>query len=206
MRSMLAVGQYDVLLLDLMLPDESGLDLCRWIRRSQSPLARMPVLMLTARGDAGSRILGLELGADDYLPKPFEPRELVARINALTRRRAADATVAPLRPDRYEFSGWQFDRLLRQLITPERVVLALSSAEFRLLCAFVEHPRQALGRERLIELTRAAHSVVSDRSIDLAVSRLRQKLAQTDAGKTLIRTLRSEGYFFDAQVQMCGPR
>jgi two-component system, OmpR family, response regulator len=195
---------FDVLLLDLMLPDANGLDLCRWVRETSG----LPVIMLTAQGDPASRIIGLELGADDYLPKPFEPRELVARINAVLRRAgglrppqvAASVTDAVKR-----FNGWTFDRLRHTLVSPAQVLVALSNAEFRLLSAFVEHPRRVLSRERLLELSRAPGVDVTDRSIDLAVSRLRQKLrdapphgASSEPG--LIRTVRGEGYVFDVDM------
>jgi two-component system OmpR family response regulator len=198
LRRTLPTGQagsadpFDVLLLDVMLPDANGLDLCRWVRASHP----LPVIMLTAQGDPASRIVGLELGADDYLPKPFEPRELVARINAVLRRAGSARSTAPASPSRdvVHFNGWVLNRLQRQLSSPQRVVLALSGAEFRLLSAFVEHPRRVLSRERLIALAHSAEVEVTDRSIDLAVSRLRQKLDDP----ALIRTVRGEGYAFDA--------
>jgi two-component system, OmpR family, response regulator len=193
-------GGIDVLLLDLMLPDEGGLDLCRWVRAT----SQLPIIMLTAQGDPASRIVGLELGADDYLPKPFEPRELVARINAVLRRsgagRAAPATSAEP-ATLLRFKGWTFDRLGRQLRTSQQVVVALSSAEFRLLSAFVDHPRRVLSRDRLLDLSRAPGVDVTDRAIDLAVSRLRQKLADSPREPLLIRTVRGEGYVFDADVE-----
>jgi two-component system OmpR family response regulator len=196
LRRTLATGGFDVLLLDLMLPDANGLDLCQWVR-AHHPL---PLIMLTAQGDPASRIVGLELGADDYLPKPFEPRELVARIHAVLRRgsgpRAGAPASAPPAGAIARFNGWTFDRLKRQLSSPQRVVLALSAAEFRLLCAFVEHPRRVLGRDRLLALTVGPGSELTDRSIDLAVSRLRQKLESP----ALIRTVRGEGYAFDADI------
>jgi two-component system OmpR family response regulator len=144
---------------------------------------------------------GLELGADDYLGKPFEPRELVARIHAVLRRagkgeRGAGAGAQAL----VRFEGWTFDRLRRQLVSPAQVVVALSSAEYRLLSAFVDCAGRVLSRDRLIELTRAAGVEVNDRSIDLAVSRLRQKLGDSSREPRLIRTLRGEGYLFDAEV------
>jgi two-component system OmpR family response regulator len=186
----------DVVILDLMLPDGHGLDLCRWLRETHPQTA---VIMLTAQGDPVSRVLGLELGADDYLAKPFEPRELVARIHAVQRRvgRGVAAGPDPVRPCRFE--GWRFDRVLRQLESAEGLVLPLSNAEYRLLSAFVAHPRRALSREALLELSRAPGVESSDRSVDLAVSRLRQKLG--DHPPRLIRTLRGEGYCFDAEVQ-----
>ncbi|HET7791909.1 MAG TPA: response regulator [Rhizobacter sp.] len=182
---------FDLLLLDLMLPDVNGLALCQWVREHHP----LPIIMLTAQGDPASRIVGLEFGADDYLPKPFEPRELVARIHAVLRRggpRPATASAEPASVVR--FVGWAFDRLRRQLTSPAQVVLPLSSAEFRLLSTFVDHPRRVLSRDRLLELTQSPGADVTDRSIDLAVSRLRQKLDMPQ----LIRTVRGEGYVFEA--------
>ena len=199
-------GGIDVLLLDLMLPDEGGLDLCRWVRAAGT----LPIIMLTAQGDPASRVVGLELGADDYLPKPFEPRELVARINAVLRRTGTGTGRAPGAGSGSEpaavqrFKGWIFDRLARQLKSPQQVVVALSSAEFRLLAAFVDHPRRVLSRDRLLDLSRAPGVDVTDRAIDLAVSRLRQKLADSPREPTLIRTVRGEGYVFDADIERGG--
>ena len=191
MRQRLPSSDIDVLLLDVMLPGENGLDLCQWVKRVQPGL---PVIMLTAQGDTLSRVLGLELGADDYLPKPFEPRELVARIRAVLRGAVGDAPAQP--PSRVRIGGWQFDRVQRRLYDPEGVMLTLSAAEYRLLVAFVDHPDQALSRERLLELTRAPGVDANERSIDLAVSRLRNKLGEPDASSGLIRTLRGTGYLF----------
>ncbi|MES1161962.1 MAG: response regulator transcription factor, partial [Rhizobacter sp.] len=189
---------HDVLLLDLMLPDANGLDLCRWVRTTST----LPIIMLTAQGDPASRIIGLELGADDYLPKPFEPRELVARISAVLRRSAPGRAAAGDDPQtRVRFKGWLLDRLQRELRSPQQVVVALSAAEFRLLAAFVDHPRRVLSRDRLIDLSRSADAVVTDRAIDLAVSRLRQKLKDTPREPALIRTVRGEGYVLDADVE-----
>ncbi|HKX43420.1 MAG TPA: response regulator transcription factor [Burkholderiaceae bacterium] len=194
---------FDVLLLDLMLPDSNGLDLCRWVRQTST----LPIIMLTAQGDPASRVVGLELGADDYLPKPFEPRELVARINAVLRRAGTAGQRSPVpagsgAPSRLRFKGWVFDRITRQLQSPQQVVVALSGAEFRLLDAFVEYPRRVLSRDRLLDLSRAPGTEVTDRAIDLAVSRLRQKLGDSPREPALIRTVRSEGYIFDADVDV----
>ncbi|RVU49294.1 response regulator [Rubrivivax rivuli] len=195
MRRLVQAGTADLVLLDLMLPGEDGLSLLRWVQQ-QHP--NLPVIMLTARGDPTSRIVGLELGADDYVAKPFEPRELIARIQAVLRRGqrggAAGARMA-------RFAGWRFDRVARQLLTADEVTVPLSAAEFRLLSAFVEHPGRVLSRERLLELTRAPGVDVNDRSIDLAVSRLRAKLGDTSREPTLLRTVRGEGYLFDVEVQ-----
>lgn len=201
LRRRLPAPEVDLLILDLMLPDDDGLSLCGWAREVQPAL---PVIMLTAQGDPISRVLGLEMGADDYLPKPFEPRELAARIKAVLRRgrgnAAGSAGTGPVADGSvWRFAGWTFDRLRRQLIDAEGGVLPLSAAEYRLLSAFCAHPRRALSRERLLELTRAAGTEVNDRSIDLAVSRLRAKLDARPDG--LIRTLRGEGYLFDTEVR-----
>jgi two-component system OmpR family response regulator len=195
LRKRLPQGGAQLLVLDLMLPDDNGLALCQWAKQQQPGL---PVIMLTAQGDPISRVLGLELGADDYLGKPFEPRELVARIKAVLRRGHADAAPPPGHEQR--FAGWTFDRLRRQLRAPDGVLLALSAAEYRLLAAFVDHSGRVLSRDRLLDLTRAPGTEVNDRSIDLAVSRLRGKLGRQPGAPVLIRTLRGEGYLFDTPV------
>ncbi len=200
MRQMLAQTRVDAIVLDLMLPGEDGLTLLRWLgTQADAP----PVLMLTARGDTMSRVVGLELGADDYLAKPFEPRELVARLQALVRRSSKGGQVLPEDTRLLRFGRWRFDRMTRQLLNEDDVGIALSSAEFRLLAAFVQRPGRVLSRDQLIELTRAPGVEVNDRSIDLAVSRLRAKLGDTAREPSLIRTVRGEGYLFDAEVSPC---
>jgi len=198
MRRALQGADFDLVILDLMLPDGNGLDLCQWLREQHG----LPVIMLTAQGDPYSRVVGLELGADDYMGKPFEPRELVARINAVMRRTArGDAAAAQPVQRNACFDGWSFDRMQRLLVSPAQVVVALSSAEYRLLSAFVDHPRRVLSRDQLVEFTRSSGVEVNHRSVDLAVSRLRQKLGDAARGPTLIRTVRGEGYLFDTQVE-----
>jgi len=201
MRHVLSGHKADVVILDLMLPGEDGLTLLRWLgAQPDSP----PVLMLTARGDTMSRVVGLELGADDYLAKPFEPRELVARLQALVRRANKGQSTSIDDDTRIlRFDRWRFDRMTRQLINSDDVGIALSSAEFRLLSAFVQRPGRVLSRDQLIELTRAPGVEVNDRSIDLAVSRLRAKLGDTVREPSVIRTVRGEGYLFDAEVSPC---
>ena len=191
LRRRLPAPEVDVLVLDLMLPDENGLSLCQWVKRVQPAL---PVLMLTAQGDPISRVLGLELGADDYLAKPFEPRELVARIKATLRRGQQAAAASPAAE--VAFGPWRFDRIRRQLLAADGTVVALSAAEYRLLAAFVDHAGSVLSRDRLAELTRVPGSEASERAIDLAVSRLRGRLGDP----RLIRTLRGEGYLFDPKA------
>jgi len=206
MRRELACGGIDIVLLDLMLPDGDGIELCRDLRTH----SRLPVIMLTAQGDPISRVVGLEIGADDYVAKPFEPRELLARIHALIRRssgtlaeRAADAGGASARfgPPGMPggFAGWQIDWRNRMLLSPEGVRLSLSNVEYRLLTAFAEHPGEVLSRGRLVEMTRSAASENNERSIDLAVSRLRAKLRESVENPQFIRTVRGRGYQFTAE-------
>lgn len=199
MRDTLKSQSFDVMLLDLMLPDGNGLDICRQVRGTSI----MPIIMLTAQGDPVSRVIGLELGADDYLGKPFDPRELVARIHAVLRRARSVGTGGGARAGDpiAQFQGWVFDRVKRRLTSPDRVVVELSSAEFRLLSVLVAHPGQVLSRDRLVDMTRMPGAVVSDRSVDLTVSRLRHKLRDAGGSGGLIRTMRGEGYLFATQVQ-----
>ena len=213
MRRELARGGIDIVLLDLMLPDGDGIELCRDLRVH----SKMPVIMLTAQGDPISRVLGLEMGADDYVAKPFEPRELLARIHALMRRSsgalagapsetaAADASAAPRidtpgLPASRGFGGWQIDWRNRMLVSPEGVGLSLSNVEYRLLAAFADHPGEVLSRSQLVELTRSAATESNERSIDLAVSRLRAKLRESLENPQFIRTVRGRGYQFTAEL------
>jgi two-component system, OmpR family, response regulator len=197
MRGAMMRERFEIVLLDLMLPGEDGLVLCRSLRQSQPAL---PVIMLTAQGDPLSRVLGLEMGADDYVAKPFEPRELVARIHAVLRRSrgAAVQTGRAAQPAVVRFDGWQFDRVQRELQSPQGVMIALSGAEARLLAAFTEAAGRVLSRAQLVE--RVASPGATERSIDLAVSRLRAKLGDDPRTPQLIRTQRGEGYLFNAKV------
>ena len=181
----LAAAPTDLVLLDLMMPGEDGLSACR--RLADGP----PVLILSALGETTDRIVGLEVGADDYLAKPFEPRELLARIRALLRRRERDGGEARS----LQFAGWRFDVSARRLKAPKGDFLPLSSGESALLLAFAERPGRLLSRDQLLELARRSATEVFDRSIDLAVSRLRRKLAVYDPA-VLIETVRGEGYRF----------
>lgn len=199
MRAALKVHPFDVMLLDLMLPDGQGLNICREIRVGSA----MPIIMLTAQGDPVSRVIGLELGADDYLGKPFEPRELVARIHAVLRRTRSAPTPQPQGETPVaRFQGWTFDRVKRRLISPDEVMVELSNAEFRLLSVLVNHAGQVLSRDRLLEMSKSPGASVSDRSVDLTVSRLRHKLRDAGQAGGLIRTMRGEGYLFATQVQV----
>ncbi|KQN99516.1 MAG: response regulator [Stenotrophomonas nitritireducens] len=196
MRHALAREHIDLIVLDLNLPREDGLALCRELRARSST----PVIMLTARSEPIDRVLGLEMGADDYLAKPFEPRELLARIrNVLRRTEALPANLEPLAMRRAAFSGWLFDLERRHLVDPAGRVVMLSGAEFRLLRVFVGHANKVLSREQLVALSSGRSYEAQDRAIDLQVSRLRQKLG--DAGG-LIRTVRNEGYVFAGVVTL----
>jgi two-component system OmpR family response regulator len=202
MREMLEASHIDFIVLDLMLPGEDGLTLCRNLRATAA-FAQMPVLMLTARGEPIDRVIGLEMGADDYLPKPFEPRELLARIrNILRRARALPDNLVPSPAKSYRFVDWVLDTGLRQLTSPQAVVVPLSGAEYRLLQIFLDHPQRVLNRDQLMDMTKGRDADPFDRSIDLQISRLRQKLGDDARAPTLIKTVRNEGYILSAPVTM----
>ncbi len=194
MRRAMAASAYDLVILDLSLPGESGLDLCRELR-AQTDVA---VIMLTARAELADRVVGLEMGADDYVTKPFEMRELVARVHTVLRRSRGDArrAAAPAGGHELRFGNWRLNTMLRQLVDGDDMVVPLSNAEFRLLLTFIEHPNRVLDRELLINQARGRGLEVFDRSIDLLVSRLRQKLRDHPRDPALIRTVRGEGYVF----------
>ncbi len=197
MQSALKSGRFDLIVLDLMLPGEDGLQLCRRLRQE----VQIPILMLTALSGEADRILGLEIGADDYLTKPFSPRELVARIKAILRR-AATATAEEIdRPQAYAFSGWTLEIGKRHLRSPDGTLLPLTSGEFDLLIAFAEHPQRVLSRDQLLDLTRGRSTVLFDRSIDVQVSRLRKKIEVDPNMPELIKTVRSGGYIFTPEVK-----
>ena len=188
-------NSFDLVILDLMLPGDDGLTLCRNLRAKSD----IPILMLTARGEAMDRVIGLEVGADDYIVKPFEPRELVARIQSILRRtRGARDSVKEQRDAL--FMGWRLNYILRQLVSPEELVIPLSNTEFRLLAVLVEHPNRVLTRDFLLDIARGRNMEVFDRSIDILISRVRQKLNDDPRTPTFIKTVRGEGYLFEAKV------
>jgi two-component system OmpR family response regulator len=191
----LAGNDIDLVVLDIMLPGEDGLSVCRRLRST----SKLPVIMLTAKGEEIDRIVGLEMGADDYLTKPFNPRELLARIRAVLRR---SATEYPKVQDgqALTFDGWRLDPNVRQLSSPEDARVALTGAEFALLLVFCQHPRRVLSRDQLIDLTKGRVSGPFDRSIDVLVSRLRQKMEKDPRQPILFQTIRSGGYMFSPQV------
>lgn len=185
----------DLVLLDIMLPGVSGLDLCRALRTK----SRVPVIILSARGSETDRVLGLELGADDYIAKPFSRPELLARIRAVLRRVAeAPVPITATGARRIGFDGWTLDTSRRELIAADGAVIDLSAAEYDLLLAFIEHPQRVLTRDQLLELSRGRAGEVFDRSVDVLVGRLRRKIERDDDPRPLIKTLRGAGYMFTA--------
>ncbi|CAG9275005.1 DNA-binding dual transcriptional regulator OmpR [Paraburkholderia unamae] len=200
MRAALESGAPDLIVLDLMMPGDDGLVLCRELRAGK--FRAVPVVMLTARNEETDRIVGLEMGADDYLPKPFAVRELFARIRSVLRR----ARMLPPGMEVSEsaqllaFGDWRLDTTARHLLDAEGTIVALSGAEYRLLRVFLDHPQRVLTRDQLLNLTQGRQADAFDRSIDLLVSRLRQRLRDEAREPRYIKTLRSEGYVFSAAV------
>ncbi|BBP76712.1 MULTISPECIES: response regulator [Pseudomonas] len=193
----MALNPADLIILDLMLPGDNGLLLCQRLRQQYAT----PVIMLTAMGELSDRVVGLEMGADDYLSKPFDARELLARVRAVLRRAGesrppiGDASRPLIR-----FAGWQLDLTRRELRSPDQVMIPLSSGEFDLLLVFVEHPQRVLTREQLLNLARGHSHDAFDRSIDVQVSRLRRKLEFDTKRPEMIRTVRNGGYQFTVSV------
>ncbi|MBB4362516.1 two-component system phosphate regulon response regulator OmpR [Bradyrhizobium sp. CIR18] len=191
----IATSQIDLIVLDVMLPDGSGLDLCRDLRSRRS---RVPVILLTALKEDVDRIIGLEIGADDYLGKPFNPRELIARIRAVLRRGENDRS-SPGGKGRYLFEGFAADPSARSVISPQGGSIDLTGAEFDLLLTFLDRPGRVLSRDQLLELTRGRDGDVLDRSIDVLISRLRRKLSENGANH-IFKTVRNGGYQLAAKV------
>ena len=189
-------GPVDLIVLDVMLPGEDGLAICRRLAGGEEA---PPIIMLSAMSEDTDRIVGLEVGADDYVSKPCNPRELLARVRAVLRRteQRSDTGVSVAG---CEFAGWRLDLVRRELSSPQSVVVHLSSGEFGLLRAFVENPQRVLTRDQLLELARGPESEAFDRAIDVQISRLRRKL-DDGGGQDLIRTVRNEGYMFTAKVK-----
>jgi two-component system OmpR family response regulator len=204
--SMLEQSTIDLVVLDLMLPDEDGLVLCRNLRATSD----LPVIILSARGEDVDRIIGLEMGADDYLPKPFHPRELLARVRSVLRR-----TRVSLQPEKnsrtnneeniaYHFAGWRLDVPTRQLYTPQGEKVFLSGSEFSLLRIFLNYPNQVLTRDQLLEYSASKETETYDRTIDMQVSRLRRRLREDSRTPELIKTVRGMGYVLSARVEKIG--
>jgi two-component system OmpR family response regulator len=190
-------NRIDLIVLDLMLPGEDGLSLCRRLRTRSA----LPVIMLTAKGDELDRIIGLEMGADDYLAKPFNPRELLARIRAVLRRTSAGAPAIERRARRLSFMGWQLDCLLRELRDPNGTRIILTGAEFALLQVMCERAGRVLSRDQLLDLTQARAAGSLGRSVDVLISRLRRKIERDLREPEIIKTVRSGGYLFAPEVE-----
>ena len=190
----------DLVILDLMLPGDDGLTLCRTLRAT----SKIPIIMLTAMGEETDRIVGLEMGADDYVAKPFNPRELLARIKAVLRRTDDAPAGRPQEthgPELHVFDGWKFNLSNHELTSPQNVLVSLSAGEYELLAAFVTHPQRVLTRDQLLDLARGRQAQPFDRAIDVQVSRLRRKIESDPAKPKFIKTVRSGGYMFTPAVE-----
>ena len=193
MRRALSTAAIDLIVLDVMLPGGNGFDLCRELRKTSD----IPIIMLTARGTDTDRIVGLEIGADDYLAKPFNPRELLARVNAVLRRaRSASGLSSKNAGHRLSFEGWMLDTQRRELTNPEGVVVELSTGEYDLLLSFLEAPQRVLSRDQLMDGAKHRVPTGFDRAIDVQVSRLRRKIEANEESQAMIKTVRGTGYMF----------
>lgn len=200
MMDLFAQYQFDVVVLDVMMPGDDGFTLCQRLRAQ----SHVPIILLTARDTETDRVIGLELGADDYVAKPFNPRELLARIRAMLRRAtmvSASASAAPGNHARFHFAGWTLDLTKRALTSPRGTRVDLTTGEFDLLSALVHHPQHVLSRDQLLDLVHGRSSLNIDRSIDVQISRLRRKIEDDPQQPILIRTVRNGGYFFTADVE-----
>jgi len=195
MRQYMNQSTPDVVILDVMMPGEDGLSAARFLAAEHS---RVAIIMLSALGEDTDRIVGLEVGADDYLPKPCNPRELLARVRAVLRRRGSDEPAAEA-AGRYEFEGWRLDPMRRELRDPEGTLINLSDGEFSLLRCLVENPQRVLSRDQLLDMARGRNAESYDRAIDTQISRLRRKLNDR-SNSELIRTVRNEGYMLLPKV------
>ncbi len=197
MTKLMGNARFDLIVLDLMLPGEDGLSLCRRLRVETT----IPVIMLTALGEETDRIIGLEMGADDYLAKPFNPRELLARIRAVLRRAGSAAqSIDEARGQTLVFSDWKLDLAKRELRAPDGALVALTAGELDLLAAFAERPKRVLNRDQLLDLTKGRAAGAFDRSIDVQLSRLRRKIEVDPKDPSLIKTVRGGGYIFTSDV------
>jgi len=201
MKRVMKRAEIDLVVLDIMLPGDDGLALCRYLRET----SELPIIILSAVGEEADRVVGLEVGADDYLAKPFSPRELLARIKALVRRTTGNlaekrkARQVAKMPNIY-FKDWTLDQNRRRLIDPDGVAVPLSAGEYELLIAFLENPKRTLNRDQLLDLTRGRESMPFDRTIDVQVARLRKKIERDPKNPEIIVTMRGDGYQFNAEV------
>jgi two-component system phosphate regulon response regulator OmpR len=198
MRAQIAVTSFNVILLDLVLPGESGLELAREIRAKSD----VPIMMLTGKDDVLDRIVGLEVGADDYMSKPFHLREVLARVRTILRRRNPAPAAAPtVAEDRIEFEGWIFDLARRELVSPDKSRLDLTTGEFEMLAVFLRHPGRVLSRDTLMDLTRGRNLEAFDRTIDAQIARLRKKIEVDAANPQFIKSVRGVGYVFTGKIE-----
>ena len=196
-RRAIKTHAFDLIVLDVMMPGEDGLSFCRSLRETND----VPVLFLTARGDDVDRIVGIEIGGDDYVTKPFNPRELLARIGAILRRARALPPGGPPAVGRIRFDRWILDLKRRELVGEDGVGVALSSGEYRLLSVLIERPNLTLTRDQLLDLTRGRDATLFDRSVDNAIMRLRRKIEDDPRNPKIIKTVWGGGYIFTAQVE-----
>jgi two-component system OmpR family response regulator len=201
-RRLWPLGRYHLVVLDLMLPGEPGLDFARWLRQQSD----VPIVMLTAMGEETDRIIGLELGADDYVPKPFNPRELHARIRAVLRRApgGGEGNVKEPPARAIRFAGWTLEPARRRLLNPDGAEVALTGGEYELLLVLVDRPNRVLTRDMLMDLLHNRQAGPFDRAIDVAVSRLRRKLEDDGRNPSVIKTVRGGGYVLAADVEKQG--
>lgn len=192
----LSISKIDLVILDVGLPGEDGLSICRRLRNQSA----VPIIMVTGRAAETDRIVGLEIGADDYLPKPFSPRELVARVRAVLRRSTAQNDNNRTPPKTLQFEGWQLDMARRQLLDPSGVPMPLTSGEFNILAIFCQNPQKVLSRDSLLDMLHGRAAAVFDRSVDVQISRLRRKIEPNLKNPTFIKTVRYGGYFFTPSV------
>jgi DNA-binding response OmpR family regulator len=198
MRAQISVNNFSIILLDLVLPGESGLELAREIRARSD----VPIMMLTGKDDVLDRIVGLEVGADDYMAKPFHLREVLARIRTIMRRRSPAPVADPVESDsRIVFDGWTFDTARRELMAPDQTVLDITTGEFDMLAVFLRHPGRVLSRETLMDLTRGRNLEAFDRTIDAQIARLRKKIEVDAANPQLIKSVRGVGYVFTGKIE-----
>jgi two-component system OmpR family response regulator len=202
LRRLWPMAQYSLVVLDLMLPGEGGLDVARWLRTQGGGQSPVPIVMLTAMGEETDRIVGLELGADDYVSKPFNPRELLARIRAILRRVGGGPAAGGEPAERlYRFAGWQLETARRRLVSPDGAEVPLTGGEYELLTILVERPNRVLTRDMLMDLLHNRQPGPFDRAIDVAVSRLRRKLEDDGRNPSVIKTVRGGGYVLSTNVE-----
>lgn len=201
MYRVLETEEINLIVLDLMLPGDDGLTLCRNLRNS-SKTQSIPIIMLTARGGETDRVVGLEMGADDYMPKPFSARELLARIRSVMRRsRSEPVSEAALEISRYRFAGWTMELKTQQLISPKNVLVDLSRGELSLLTVLLAHPNQILSRDQLMEFHQGKEATAFDRSIDVQITRLRKRLKDNSKNPKIIKTVWGKGYILSCEVE-----